>query len=63
MPDWKTTLVIKVLRGRLKDMLTRAFKSPGRVHTAQHEKWMDIWQKIFVLAAENREAAQAARAV
>lgn len=63
MPDWKTTLALKTLRNRLKDMLTRAFKNPGRVLTAQHEKWLDVWQKIFVLAAENREAALAARAV
>lgn len=47
IPDWKTMLVIKVLRGRLRDMLTRSFKNPGKLLTAQHEKWMNVWQDIF----------------
>lgn len=55
--DWKAMLVLKVLRARLKELLTRSFKSPGRSLTAQQEKWLDVWQKIFVLANENREAA------
>jgi ATP-dependent RNA helicase DHX29 len=50
-------LVLKVLRARLKELLTRSFKSPGRSHTAQQEKWLDVWQRIFTLASETREAA------
>ncbi|KAI1811389.1 helicase associated domain-containing protein [Poronia punctata] len=46
-PDWKTMLVIKTLRVRLRDVLTRSFKMPGKLLTAQQEKWLDIWQKIF----------------
>lgn len=55
--DWKAMLVLKVLRARLKELLTRSFKSPGRSHTAQQEKWLDVWQRIFTLASETREAA------
>ncbi|KAG6359068.1 hypothetical protein INS49_012588 [Diaporthe citri] len=47
IPDWKTMLVIKVLRARLRDTLTRSFKNPGKLLTAQHEKWMHVWQDIF----------------
>ncbi|CAN8106048.1 unnamed protein product [Discula destructiva] len=47
VPDWKTMLVIKVLRSRLREMLTRSFKNPGKLPTAQHEKWLDVWQRIF----------------
>lgn len=47
VPDWKTMLVIKVLRTRLREMLTRAFKQPGKPITQQHQRWLDIWQKIF----------------
>lgn len=47
IPDWKTMLVIKVLRSRLREMLTRSFKNPGKLHTAQHEKWLEVWQRIF----------------
>lgn len=46
-PDWKTMLVLKVLRSRLREMLTRSFKNPGKLPTAQHEKWLDVWQRIF----------------
>ncbi|KAK5659077.1 hypothetical protein OQA88_1166 [Cercophora sp. LCS_1] len=53
--DWKTMLVMKVLRARLKEMLTRSFKSPGKLPTAQHERWLEVWQRIFMLAQETRE--------
>ncbi|KAK0744735.1 P-loop containing nucleoside triphosphate hydrolase protein [Apiosordaria backusii] len=55
LPDWKTMLVMKVLRARLKEMLTRNFKSPGKLPTAQHERWLEVWQRIFTLAQETRE--------
>lgn len=47
LPDWKTMLVIKVLRTRLRELLTRSFKQPGKLPSAQHERWLAIWQKIF----------------
>ncbi|KAF5004351.1 hypothetical protein FDECE_9155 [Fusarium decemcellulare] len=47
VPDWKTMLVMKVLRTRLRDLLTRSFKQPGKLPTAQQEKWLDVWQRIF----------------
>ncbi|KAK8092028.1 ATP-dependent RNA helicase A [Apiospora hydei] len=47
VPDWKTMLVIKVLRARLRDILNRSFKMPGKLLTEQQEKWMGVWQRIF----------------
>lgn len=47
IPDWKTMLVVKVLRTRLRELLTRSFKLPGKMPTAQHEKWLDVWQRLF----------------
>jgi len=47
VPDWKSMLVIKVLRARLRELLNRSFKMPGKMLTAQQEKWMDVWQTIF----------------
>lgn len=47
VPDWKTMLVIKVLRTRLRDILTRSFKQPGKLLTSQHQKWFEVWQKLF----------------
>lgn len=46
-PDWKTMLVMKNLRARLREMLARSFKNPGKLPTTQHEKWLDVWQRIF----------------
>ncbi|KAH8821082.1 ATP dependent RNA helicase-like protein [Xylogone sp. PMI_703] len=45
--DWKTMISIKTLRSRLRDILTRSFKNPGKPLTASQQKWMEIWQKIF----------------
>jgi ATP-dependent RNA helicase DHX29 len=47
VPDWKTMLVIKMLRSRLRDVLTRSFKMPGKLLTAQQERWLDVWQRVF----------------
>jgi ATP-dependent RNA helicase DHX29 len=47
VPDWKTMLVIKVLRARLRELLNRVFKQPGKLPSAQQERWLDIWQRIF----------------
>jgi len=60
--DWKTMLVMKVLRARMRDLMTRSFKSPGKLATAQHERWLEVWQRIFTLAQENRDKALAASA-
>lgn len=40
-------LVIKVLRTRLRELLNRTFKQPGKLLTAQQEKWFDVWQRLF----------------
>ncbi|KAI4863552.1 P-loop containing nucleoside triphosphate hydrolase protein [Hypoxylon rubiginosum] len=47
VPDWKTLLAVKYLRARLRDMLTRSFRMPGKLLTAQQEKWLDAWQRVF----------------
>jgi ATP-dependent RNA helicase DHX29 len=45
--DWKTMLVIKTLRTKLREIMTKSFKNPGKTLTDQQAKWLDIWQKIF----------------
>ncbi|KAL2265029.1 hypothetical protein VTJ83DRAFT_7539 [Remersonia thermophila] len=62
LPDWKTVLVVKTLRTRLRELVTRAFRYPGKLATPQHEKWLDAWQRVFALAWENRERERAAAA-
>jgi ATP-dependent RNA helicase DHX29 len=45
--DWKTMLVIKTLRTRLREIMTKNFRTPGKALTSQQIKWLDLWQKIF----------------
>ena len=45
--DWKTMLVIKTLRSKLREILTRSFKNPGKQLTGPQQKWLEVWQKIF----------------
>ncbi|KAF9882462.1 ATP dependent RNA [Colletotrichum karsti] len=58
LPDWKTMLVIKVLRTRLRELLTRSFKQPGKLPTAQHERWLAIWQRIFSSQQQQQQQQQ-----
>ena len=60
LPDWKSMLVVKVLRTRLRELLTRSFRQPGKLPTAQQEKWLDVWQRLF--SQENVAQGQDARA-
>lgn len=53
--DWKTILVIKTLRSRLRDIMTKSFRNPGKQLSAQQQTWMDVWQKIFTGIQENSE--------
>lgn len=64
-PDWKTMLVMKALRSRLREMLSRSFKYPGKLPTAQHEKWFDVWQRIFSqdFGGDNKASAGSAGVV
>ncbi|KAI9851725.1 MAG: hypothetical protein M1838_002940 [Thelocarpon superellum] len=45
--DWKIMLAIKMLRTRLRDIMVKTFRSPGKPLTIQQGKWLGLWQKIF----------------
>lgn len=47
LPDWKTMIVLKILRTRLRELLTRSFKQPGKLPTPQQERWLEVWQLLF----------------
>ena len=40
-------IAIKVLRTRLREIMSQAFRNPRRELSAQQQVWLDIWQKIF----------------
>lgn len=45
--DWKTMLVIKTMRTRLREIMTRSFRFPGKALTGQQTRWLEIWQRVF----------------
>ncbi len=45
--DWKTMLVIKTMRQRLREICTRSFKNPGKKGTVVQEEWLKMWEKFF----------------
>ncbi|KAI9787598.1 MAG: hypothetical protein M1839_000129 [Geoglossum umbratile] len=45
--DWKTMLAIKVLRIRMREVLSRSFKNPGKPLPSSLLRWLEIWQRIF----------------
>ena len=47
LDEWKTFLAIKTLRVQIRQIMTQAFRSPGRGLSAQQQAWLDVWQKIF----------------
>lgn len=49
--DWKSMLVLKVLRARLREIMVRSFKSPAKLtqRSQGHERWFEVWQRLFAL--------------
>ena len=45
--DWRTMTVLKVLRSKLKELLARSLKSPGKLLGDKHKRWMEMFEAIF----------------
>lgn len=45
--DWKTMVALKMLRARTKEIVSVAFKSPGKPLSRRLERWMEILRKVF----------------
>ena len=45
--DWKTMLAIKVLRVRMREVLARSFRNPGKPLPPSLLRWLEVWQRIF----------------
>ncbi|KAI9772082.1 MAG: hypothetical protein M1840_001370 [Geoglossum simile] len=45
--DWKIILAIKVLRIRMREVLARSFKNPGKPLPPSLLRWLETWQRIF----------------
>lgn len=47
LDEWKTLLALKALRSQIRQIMTQAFRSPGRGLSGQQQAWLDVWQRIF----------------
>ncbi|MCJ1285704.1 hypothetical protein MMC26_005045 [Xylographa opegraphella] len=47
LDSWKVMLALKTLRTRLREIMTQAFRSPGRALSREQQLWFDVWQRIF----------------
>ena len=47
LDSWKVMLALRTLRTRLREIMTQAFRSPGRPLSREQQLWFDIWQRIF----------------
>ena len=47
--DWKTMIVLKMLRTRLKEVLARVYKVPGKELGGKHMLWFDVLGQMFEL--------------
>ena len=45
--DWKTMMALKMLRGKLSEIMANFFKDPQRTMSKAHQKWWDIWMRIL----------------
>ena len=45
--DWRTMIVLKTLRSKLKDLLARTFRTPGKELIGKHQMWMEVLEKMF----------------
>ncbi|KAJ5102935.1 hypothetical protein N7532_003464 [Penicillium argentinense] len=50
--DWKSMLALKILNGRLRDLLASTFKNPHRPLSYKQQQWLEIWQEIFTQAGK-----------
>lgn len=52
--DWKVMLALKTLRLRVKEIMSRSFRNPGKPLSPHQQKWFDVWQRIFSQEFQNQ---------
>ena len=63
LEEWKTLLAIKALRTRLREIMVKGWKSPGKPLSERQKKWLEIWRRCFerVWLAQEKKRESAAR--
>lgn len=45
--DWRTLVVLKILRAKVRELVGRLFRSPGRELGGKLERWFGVFEKVF----------------
>jgi ATP-dependent RNA helicase DHX29 len=45
--EWRAAVALKVLRRRVKEILSASWKNPGRAMSEREKEWLGIFEKIF----------------
>jgi len=53
--DWRSMLALKHLRLKMREIMTQAFRNPGRWLSYEQGAWFDIWQQAFAHKATNKK--------
>lgn len=57
LEDWRSMLALKYLRVKMKEIMSQAFRNPGRLLTPEQKAWFDIWARAFEHKAMNKKTA------
>jgi ATP-dependent RNA helicase DHX29 len=53
--EWRAAVALKVLRRRVKEILSASWKNPGRTLGEREREWLEIFQRVFVERWEKDE--------
>lgn len=53
--EWRAAVALKVLRRRVKEILSASWKNPGRVLGEREREWLGIFERVFVEKWEKDE--------
>ncbi|KAF9696290.1 hypothetical protein EKO04_005262 [Ascochyta lentis] len=53
--EWRAAVALKVLRRRVKEVLSASWKNPGRVLGEREREWLGIFERVFVERWEKDE--------
>lgn len=53
--EWRAAVALKVLRRRVKEILSASWKNPGRILGEREKEWLGIFERVFVERWEKDE--------
>ncbi|KAF2147405.1 uncharacterized protein K452DRAFT_282402 [Aplosporella prunicola CBS 121167] len=52
LKDWKTTVAVKTLRARVKEIVNQSFKNPGKPLSRRQQRWLELFFRSFDRSAD-----------